>query len=654
MKYFTVLVLLAATVVNAGEPVPINDFVKRARYSTAKISPLGEYLALQVEQGEQDVLTVLDTKTLGLIKINQLPGGKSVGSFYWAGPSRLMFNATKKIGSYAQPFSTGEWFAVDANGDKPRTLLEYGSQGATGKGKQVSNSERFNLLETTPESNDDVIMQVTAGISAEKFSTEVVLLDTYSGRRKTLAKAPKENCNITLDAKNEPRYAICSESKADDGSFEQHSELYKRSDYGVWTLVNKSKSTGQRISVFGTSTDGKIYATADDRKKPAAFGYLNKDTGVFESKFQDPVAEISNYIISSDRNTVLGLVTEAGGPKVHMLEEESADAQLYLSLSEAFPKQYVDFSGATLDGKKILVSVTSDRNPGELYLYDRDTAKARFLMRNRQWLDPEKMAEVKPVKIKSRDGVDLYGYLTIPKGKSLKGNLPLIVNPHGGPIGPRDNWNFNFEAQMFASRGYMVLQLNFRGSGGYGQAFQDLAHREWGRKMQDDLTDATQWAIKEGHADPKRICIYGGSYGGYASLMGVAKEQGLYQCAVGYVGIYDLPMMYTKGDIPERDSGRRYLERTIGRDQAELKARSPSELADKIKVPVFLAAGARDVRAPPEHTEAMRDALIKAGNPPEVVIIQTGEMHGFYDEKNSLNLYTKMLAFFDKYIGIKK
>ncbi len=655
MKYLTVLVLLAATAANAGEPIPISDFVKRARYSAAKISPLGEYLALQVERGEQDVLVVLDAKTLRLIKVNQLPGDKSVGSFYWVGPSRLMFNSTKKIGSYAQPFSTGEWFAVDANGEKPRTLLEYGSQGVTGKGRQVSYSERFNLLETTPENNDDVIMQVTAGISAEKFSTEVVSLDTYSGRRKTLAKAPKENCDITLDAKNDPRYAICSESKADDGSFEQHSELYKRSDEGIWTLVNKSKSTGQRISVFGTSADGIIYATADDRKKPAAFGYLNKDTGAFESRFQDPVAEISSYIISSDRNTVLGLVTEAGGPKVHMLDEESADAQLYLSLSEAFPKQYVSFSGATLDSKKILISVTSDRNPGELYLYDRDTAKARFLMRNREWLDPEKMAEVKPVKIKSRDGIDLYGYLTIPRGQSLKSNLPLIVNPHGGPIGPRDNWSFNFEAQMFASRGYMVLQVNFRGSGGYGQAFQDLAHREWGGKMQDDLTDATLWAIKEGHADPKRICIYGGSYGGYAALMGVAKEPSLYQCAVGYVGIYDLPMMYTRGDIPERDSGRRYLERTIGRDQSELKARSPSDLAGKIKVPIFLAAGARDVRAPPEHTEAMRDALIKAGNPPKEVIIQSGEMHGFYDEKNSTNLYTKMLAFFDRYIGdVKK
>jgi dipeptidyl aminopeptidase/acylaminoacyl peptidase len=629
----------------------IQDFVKKPTYSSARISPNGDYLAMSVERGEQDVLVVMDAKTLKPLKVNQLPNNKSIGAFYWAGPSRLIFTASQKIGSFAQPFSTGEWFAVDANGDKPRTLLEYGTQGATGKSKQVSYSESFRLLETTPENNDDIIMQVTAGISAEKFSTEVVSIDTYSGRRKVLAKAPKENCSITLDAKNEPRFAICTESKADDGSYEEHSELYKRANDGVWTLVNKSKSSGQRISVYGTSIDGKIYAIADDRKKPAAFGYLNQDTGAFELKFQDPVAEISSYIVSSDRSTVLGLVTEAGGPKVHMLDEESADAQLYLSLSDAFPKQFVNFSGATLNGKQILFSVSSDQNPGELYLFDRDTGKARFLLRNRQWLAPEKMAEVKPVKIKSRDGIDLYGYLTIPNGKSLKSNLPLIINPHGGPIGPRDNWGFNFESQLFASRGYMVLQLNFRGSGGYGQAFQDMGHRQWGGKMQDDLTDATLWAIKEGHADPKRICIYGASYGGYAALMGVAKEQSLYQCAVGYVGIYDLAMMYTKGDIHERDSGRRYLQRTIGKDSYVLRALSPAEQASKIKVPVFLAAGARDVRAPPEHTEAMRDALIKAGNPPDEVIIQAGEMHGFYDEKNNLNLYTKMLAFFDKYIG---
>lgn len=654
LKTLVIVLLLLPGSSLANDQISIQDFVKHPTYSSAKISPNGDYLAITVDKGEQDVLVVLDIKTLKTSSMTALPDKFSIDPFYWVGPRRLMFSDFKKFGKYERPFTKGQWYAIDVDGERARTLIVYGVWDPLNPNKSIPFSHRYSMLRTLPEDDSKVIMEVISPKTTEGAGTAVVLMDTLRGQRTVLARAPKENCSITLDAENEPRFAICSGSKGDDGRFDEHSELYKRSDDGAWSLVNKSKSTGQRISVVGTSPDGRIYATADDRKKPAAFGYLNKETGAFESTFQDPVADISNFIVATDRKTVLGVVTEAGGPKVQMFDEASPDAQLYLSLSQAFPKQYVDFSSATLDGKKVLFSVSSDRNPGELYLYDRDTGKARFLMRNRPWLDPEKMAEVKPIKIKSRDGMDLYGYLTIPNGKSLKSNLPLIVNPHGGPIGPRDNWGFNQEAQLFASRGYLVLQLNFRGSGGYGKAFQDMGHGEWGGKMQDDLTDATQWAIKEGHADPKRICIYGGSYGGYASLMGVAKEQGLYQCAVGYVGVYDLPMMYTKGDIPESIPGRRYLQHTIGSKQADLKARSPSELAHKIKVPVFLAAGARDSRAPPEHTEAMRDALIKAGNPPEEVIIQSGEMHGFYDEKNNLNLYTKMLAFFDKHIGAGK
>jgi dipeptidyl aminopeptidase/acylaminoacyl peptidase len=169
--------------------------------------------------------------------------------------------------------------------------------------------------------------------------------------------------------------------------------------------------------------------------------------------------------------------------------------------------------------------------------------------------------------------------------------------------------------------------------------------------MQDDLTDATRWVVEQGYADPQRMCIYGASYGGYASLMGAAREPALYQCAAGYVGVYDLDMMFHEGDISERDSGQRYLKRTLGSDASQLRQRSPTSLADQIRVPVFLAAGLKDVRAPHQQTEAMRDGLKAAGHPAEVVILQPGEMHGFYDEDANLNLYTKMLGFFDKYIG---
>lgn len=199
-----------------------------------------------------------------------------------------------------------------------------------------------------------------------------------------------------------------------------------------------------------------------------------------------------------------------------------------------------------------------------------------------------------------------------------------------------------------ASRGYAVLQVNFRGSGGYGHAFQRAGFKQWGGAMQDDLTDATRWAIQQGITDPKRICIYGGSYGGYASLMGVAKEPDLYRCAVGYVGVYDMPMMYGRGDIQHWQSGTNYLEDTLGRDNLEVI--SPTRLASKIKVPVFLAAGGEDKRAPIEHSEKMEKALRDAGVPVETLYFDT-EGHGFYTEEHNREYYTRLLAFLDKHIG---
>lgn len=631
--------------------ISIEDFVRQSTYSAARISPTGKYLAISFERGEQDVLGVMEAKTLELVHVAQLPEKKSVGNFYWAGPERLIFTASRKQGRFASPFGTGEWYAVNADGSKARTLISYQASGSGRlQSKPVSYSERFDMLDPLPEDDEKVLMQISRRVSSEGSRTEVVEVDTITGRRKVLARAPRENCNLTLDRKQNPRYATCGDAQNDAGEFEEHSSLYKRLPKGEWELVSRSQDDGKRINVLSIGSDGSIYAESDDRKAPAAFGLLDPQTGAFKEVHRDPVAAPSSYIIATDRESIIGVVTEAGKPEVALVDGKSPDSALYQSLAAAFPGQFVNFSSATLDGKQIIISVRSDRNPGELYLFDREKGQARFLMKARQWLDADKMAEVRVIKVKARDGLEMYGYLTIPNGVELK-NLPLIVNPHGGPIGPRDNWSFSYDTQMFANRGYLVLQLNFRGSGGYGQAFQDKGHRQWGKAMQDDLTDATKWAIDQGYADPKRVCIYGGSYGGYAALMGVAKEPELYKCAVGYVGVYDMQMMYDKGDIADRETGRLFLEHTLGKDKQSLLDASPTYLADKIKAPVFLAAGARDFRAPPEQTEAMEDALKKAGNPPVETIIQAGEMHGFYDEKANLNLYTKLLAFFEKNIG---
>ncbi|HRF83107.1 MAG: S9 family peptidase [Xanthomonadaceae bacterium] len=635
----------------ADAPIPVQDFVKHPTYSNAKISPNGEYLAMTVDRGDQDVLTVMRTSDLSVVKVNQLPEGRSVGTFYWTSPDRLMFNAVRKIGSFEQPMGTGEWFAVNADGSQPRPLVFYGTRDATQRSKQVDNNERLSLLDTLRDDDTNVAMTLSdLARSKEGAGTEVVLMDTYTGRRVPMARAPKENCSISLDADKKPRFALCSSSRNDEGEYEERSELYRRDDKGAWTLVSASKADGKHLSVVHTAPDGKVYATQSDGKAPAAIGTLDTATGKFIALHQDPEADISDLIWSVDQQSLIAAVTEAGAPKVTLIDEDHPDAEIYTSLASAFPGQFVDFSSATKDGKKIVVSVSSDTNPGELYLYDRDTGKARFLMQGRAWLDPKKMSEVKPFVVKSRDGKQIHGYLTLPHGSSGR-NLPLIVNPHGGPIGPRDNWGFDTTAQMFASRGYAVLQVNFRGSDGYGKEFRDAGHMQWAQGIQNDILDATHWAIDQGYVDKDRICIFGGSFGGYSSLMAPIREPGLFQCAVGYVGVYDLEMLHTKGDIPQRESGRRYLRRTIGTDKDTLRAGSPTALADKVGIPVLLVAGARDQRAVPEQTEAMRDALVKAGNPPVETIIQSGEMHGFYKEENNQALYTKILDFFGKHIG---
>ena len=644
-----ILAACCFTTIHASAATPsVEDFVKHPSFSSAKISPTGEYLALTVDQGEQDILTVMRTSDLKIIKVNQLPDQKSIGSFYWVSPDRLMFNAVKKMGGYAQPFSTGEWYAVNADGSQARPLIYYGTRDATQRGKTVGN-ERFSLLDTLRDDDQNVIMQVTSPRSSEGVGTEVVRMDTVSGRRTSLGRAPKENCSIALDAEKLPRFAVCSSSKNEEGEFDERTELYRRDDKG-WTLVNASKSDGKHLSVITTTANGTVYAEQSDGKAPAAIGTLDTATGTFKPLFQNPVAEVSDYIWSTDETTLIGAVTEAGAPAVKLIDETHPDAEIYASLASAFEGQLVDFSSQTRDGKKIVISVRSDSNPGELYLYDRDTGKARFLMSSRPQLDKTQMATVKPFKFIARDGKDIHGYLTLPHGLDGK-NLPMIVNPHGGPIGPRDNWGFNGETQLLASRGYAVLQVNYRGSGGYGKAFQDAGHQQWGQGIQNDIIDATQWAIKNGYADKERICIYGGSFGGYSSLMAPIRAPDLFKCTFGYVGVYDIDMMFKKGDIPESESGQRFLRRTHGTDSKTWAENSPARRAAEVKIPVYLAAGARDVRTPPEQTELMNKALIAAGNPPEGMIIQSGEMHGFYNVENRVNLYTEMLKFFGRHIG---
>jgi len=303
----------------------------------------------------------------------------------------------------------------------------------------------------------------------------------------------------------------------------------------------------------------------------------------------------------------------------------------------------------TKEEDKYIVGKSSDRAMTTYYLYDVNTDELTFIHQVTPWLDENEMAEVKPVTYTARDGMTIHGYLTIPKGKEAK-NLPVIVNVHGGPWA-RDSWGFNPEIQFLANRGYAVFQMNFRGSTGYGRAFWEASFKQWGQAMQDDVTDGVQWLISQGIADPKRVVIYGASYGGYATLMGIVKEPDLFAAAVDYVGVSNL-FTFMQTIPPYWEPMLQMMYEMVGNPQADslmMAQNSPALQAERIKTPLFIAQGANDPRVNKAESDQMVAALQARGIEVEYMV-KDNEGHGFYNEENRFDFYRAMEAFLAKHI----
>jgi dipeptidyl aminopeptidase/acylaminoacyl peptidase len=446
-----------------------------------------------------------------------------------------------------------------------------------------------------------------------------------------------------MDANKDARFAWGEDLK-------NRQKVYYRAGKGKdWELVNDEHTSGRRLYPQHFAPDGsKVYVQVTEKTGPDSMQTWDVATRKLTPLVRDDDTDPQGLLLSADGRTPYAVFFMDGLPRAHVFAPEVPEAKLRATLAQSFPGHWVTITSYTKDEQKLVFRVASDRNPGEFYLFDRGAKKATYLLSRAEWIDPEQMAEMKPIKYVARDGRTIHGYLTLPRG--MDKNLPLILNPHGGPIGVSEAWGYNSEVQLFANRGYAVLQIDYRGSGNHGDEFMKAGYRKWGTGMIDDMTDAVAWAVKQGYVDKDRVCIYGASYGGYAAAQAVVREPDLYKCAVGYVGVYDLPMMYTRGDVRNRDAGTNYLEEAMGTGREFLVANSPARNADKIKVPVFLIAGKEDFRAHPDHSRAMRDALQKVGKLHEY-IEKEYEGHGFFKEENNRELYTKMVAFFDKYTG---
>ncbi len=491
-----------------------------------------------------------------------------------------------------------------------------------------------------PQDDRNVLVSIWP-FSEDPF-TRVDRLDINSGRRVTVARSPVRNADFVSDAQGQIRFAHGS------GADNNNKLYYRESSTSNWLLINDEGANKRIERALGFSEDGKqAYLRVEQADGPDAIVSWDPVTNKRVELLRDPVVDPDRLIYRPGTRIPVGALYLGDTPRTRFFDEKSTEARLYRSLEAAFGGDAVFITSSTRDGSQVLVQAWSGRNPGDFYIFDTAARKAEHLISRSAWIDPEKTAKVQSFAFKARDGMPLHGYLTTPAGSS--GRQPMVVLPHGGPFGVFDDGSYDIEAQMLASAGYAVLQLNFRGSGNFGRAYQEAGAKQWGRTMQDDVTDATRWAIKQGHADASRICIYGASYGAYSALMGVAREPGLYKCAAGYVGVYDLPMMFVRGDIQRSGSGETYLKEWLG-NPAQLGEVSPVNLAANIKVPVFLAAGGEDQRAPEQHTRGMEAALKKAGVPVESLYYST-EGHGFYTDPHRREYYSKLLAFLSRSLG---
>ena len=399
---------------------------------------------------------------------------------------------------------------------------------------------------------------------------------------------------------------------------------------------------------FFTFDNKNLYATSNIGRDKAAVVTIDPSNGKeLEKLYENPDVDVDALAYSKKRKVVTFAAFDTWKTERKFFDKQSET--MYKTLSEKLPGYEVEVVANDKAEDKFIVVASNDRSPGSRNLFDAKTATLTKLVDVAPWLKESELAPMKPVEYKSRDGLTIHAYLTLPLGREAK-NLPVVINPHGGPW-YRDTWGFNPEVQFLANRGYAVLQMNFRGSTGYGRKFWEASFKQWGQAMQDDITDGVQWLIKQGIADPKRVAIYGGSYGGYATLAGVAFTPDLYAAAVDYVGVANM-FTFMKTIPPYWKPFLDMFHEMVGdpeKDKAMMEAVSPVMHADKIKTPLFVAQGAHDPRVNKDESDQMVAALKKRGVEVEYMV-KDNEGHGFHNEENRFDFYGAMEKFLAKYL----
>jgi dipeptidyl aminopeptidase/acylaminoacyl peptidase len=603
----------------AAKTYDLHDFFRKPEKSRFRLSPDGKHVAFLARNNGRLNVFVQTLAGNGTpaddAKALTAESARDVSNFIWKGNAHIV---------YAKDFGGDENFHL--------LLVPIGGD-AAGKDLTPFDGARAQIVDGLEDDDKHLLISHN---QRDKKVFDVYRVDIATGDSELVAQNPGNITDWVTDHHGRLRAAVVTDGVSS-------SVLYRDDEKAPFKTIVETDFREAVQPYFFTFDDKRLYVSSNrGRDKKAIFEFDPKTAREGKLVYENADVDVGSLDFSRKRKTL----TEVGYVdwKSQHQAMEPVTKGIYDDLGRKLPGYDVALGGHTRDEKRFIVVAYSDRTRGKTFVYDAPTKKLVLLAESTPWLAEADMAPMKPITYQSRDGLTIHGYLTLPSGKEPK-NLPMIVNPHGGPWA-RDVWRFSPEVQFLANRGYAVLQMNFRGSTGYGRKFWEASFKQWGRAMQDDITDGVEAMKQQGVADPKRIAIYGGSYGGYAVLSGVTTTPDLYAAAVDYVGVANL-VTILKNIPPYWEAQRRQFYEMMGdpvKDKELVEDASPVNHLDRIKTPLFVAQGARDPRVNKTESDQIVEGLRKRGVTVEYMV-KDNEGHGFQNEENQFDFYGAMEKF---------
>ena len=628
--------LFLADFASAAKEIPVEDFFKRSSLTGFQLSPDGKYLAAIAPVENRRNLAVIDLETREARAVTNVQN-RDIYAFTWANNDRLLYfmdkDGNESIGI----------FAVNKDGSRPRTLIQPAETQIRGGSRIIRTASVINRL----EDEEEFVLVSVSRLYQDTVIQDVQKMNIMSGRSTMVERNPGNVVGwITNRAGN-----VIGAVTLEDGETEV---LYRKTPQDEWTNLIKFEEADGGFYPAWISKDGsRMYVSSnvtpegENRDKAAIYRYDLENNTLGELIFEHDMVDVGVVAGSNISDDIVAVHYVAEKPGRHWVDPNWE--RILSPIEAAFPDKIVNVSSVTDDEKLMVITVWDSRHPATYYLFDVENNAMEELAIAYDWLDPNDLGEMQPVTIEARDGLMLPAYLTLPPDSDGK-NLPLVVNPHGGPRA-RDTYGFRPDVQLLANRGYAVLQVNFRGSTGYGQAFDKAGWKKWGLEMQDDITDAVMWAVDQGIADRDRICIFGGSYGGYATMAGLTYTPDLYQCGINYVGVTDIELLFETMPAAWRRA-EASMKKQIGdpeADKEQLHDRSPINHVAAIQAPLLMAYGLQDPRVVIDHALDLEKEL-KRHEVDYELIIERREGHGFVRFENQVEFYTKVVDFLDKHL----